>query len=312
MRVFVAGASGALGRRLVAQLIDAGHEVVGTHNSPASAEPLRTLGAKPVMLDLLDARRGAQGRARDTSPRRSCTRRPRWRTRSSAATWTATFARTNELRTEGHRRAARGRAGGAACAASSRRASRRYRYAREGGPVKTEDDPLDPDPPRQHAQSLRRDGATSSGRSPTSAGSRFATAASTAPPTTAASSRCASGSSRSSATAAASVSWIHLDDAAAATVLALEHDGPGDLQHRRRRARARARVAAGARGGPGRQAAAALPGLARAAGRRRGRGGAWAPRRGARRTRRPSASSAGRRATRAGGRGSRPPTRRRP
>jgi 2-alkyl-3-oxoalkanoate reductase len=56
MRVFVAGASGALGSRLVPQLIDAGHEVIATHNSPASAERLRMLGAKPVLLDLLDAR----------------------------------------------------------------------------------------------------------------------------------------------------------------------------------------------------------------------------------------------------------------
>ena len=56
MRVFVAGASGALGSRLVPQLIDAGHEVIGTHNSPGRAELLRALGAKPVMLDLLDAR----------------------------------------------------------------------------------------------------------------------------------------------------------------------------------------------------------------------------------------------------------------
>ena len=64
MRVFVAGASGALGSRLVPQLIDAGHDVIGTHNSPKSAELLRRLGAEPVMLDLLDARRGAQGRAR--------------------------------------------------------------------------------------------------------------------------------------------------------------------------------------------------------------------------------------------------------
>src|SRR5437588_100587 len=56
MRVFVAGASGAIGRRLVPQLIDAGHEVIGAHGSPASAELLRELGAKPVALDLLDAR----------------------------------------------------------------------------------------------------------------------------------------------------------------------------------------------------------------------------------------------------------------
>ena len=55
MRVFVTGASGAIGSRLVPQLIDAGHEVVGTHNAPASAERLRALGAEPVKLDLLDA-----------------------------------------------------------------------------------------------------------------------------------------------------------------------------------------------------------------------------------------------------------------
>ena len=55
MKVLVAGASGALGSRLVPRLIDAGHEVIGTHNSPTSAELLRTLGARPVMVDLLDA-----------------------------------------------------------------------------------------------------------------------------------------------------------------------------------------------------------------------------------------------------------------
>jgi nucleoside-diphosphate-sugar epimerase len=52
----VTGASGGSGSRLVPQLRDGGHEVVGTHNAPASAEPLRTLGAKPAKLDLLDVR----------------------------------------------------------------------------------------------------------------------------------------------------------------------------------------------------------------------------------------------------------------
>ena len=56
MRVFVAGASGAIGTRLVPQLIDAGHEVIGTFRSPGSAERLRALGAEAVALDLLDAR----------------------------------------------------------------------------------------------------------------------------------------------------------------------------------------------------------------------------------------------------------------
>ena len=55
MRVFVAGASGAIGARLVSQLIDRGHEVTGTFRSPAKAERLRAAGAAPVALDLLDA-----------------------------------------------------------------------------------------------------------------------------------------------------------------------------------------------------------------------------------------------------------------
>lgn len=54
--VFVAGASGAIGTRLVPHLIDAGHEVIGTSRSPASAKRVRALGAKPLALDLLDAR----------------------------------------------------------------------------------------------------------------------------------------------------------------------------------------------------------------------------------------------------------------
>src|SRR4051795_2626181 len=56
MRVLVAGASGAIGTRLVAQLIDAGHEVIGTSRSPGNAARVQALGAKAVVLDLLDPR----------------------------------------------------------------------------------------------------------------------------------------------------------------------------------------------------------------------------------------------------------------
>ena len=61
MRVFVAGASGAIGSRLVPQLIDRGHEVIGTSRAPGNAERVRALGAEPIVLDLLDPR--AVGRA---------------------------------------------------------------------------------------------------------------------------------------------------------------------------------------------------------------------------------------------------------
>ena len=55
MRVLVAGASGAIGTRLVSQLIQQGHEVVGTTTSAKGVERLRALGAEPIVLDLLDA-----------------------------------------------------------------------------------------------------------------------------------------------------------------------------------------------------------------------------------------------------------------
>src|SRR5215468_5555889 len=55
MRVFVAGASGAIGRPLLEQLSGAGHDVVGTTRSHEKAEGLRALGAEPVVVDVFDA-----------------------------------------------------------------------------------------------------------------------------------------------------------------------------------------------------------------------------------------------------------------
>jgi nucleoside-diphosphate-sugar epimerase len=57
VRVFLAGASGAIGRQLVPLLVAAGHEVAGTTRSEAKAETLRELGAEPAVLDVYDAER---------------------------------------------------------------------------------------------------------------------------------------------------------------------------------------------------------------------------------------------------------------
>ena len=54
MRVFVVGASGAIGSRLVPQLVHRGHQVIGTSRSAAGAQRIRALGAMPIALDLLD------------------------------------------------------------------------------------------------------------------------------------------------------------------------------------------------------------------------------------------------------------------
>src|SRR5919199_5387059 len=152
MRVFVTGASGAIGTRLVPQLIDAGHEVIGSHNSPTSELLLRTLGAKPVMLDLLDAH--AVRRAVFESEPEAIVHEA---TALGKAKWgrnfDKAFAGTNELRTKGT---------DALLAAAREVGMRRfvaqsfasYRYVREGGPVKSEEDPLAPTPPANARQSF--------------------------------------------------------------------------------------------------------------------------------------------------------------
>src|SRR3954468_12710951 len=100
MRIFVAGASGAIGTRLVAQLVDRGHEVVGTYASPGSAERVRALGATPVALNLLDARavRKAVLEAEPDAIAHEATALANLRfTRN----FDRVFAATNRLRTEG-------------------------------------------------------------------------------------------------------------------------------------------------------------------------------------------------------------------
>ncbi len=67
MRIFLAGASGVIGRRLVPMLVDAGHEVAGTTRSAERAESVRELGARPVVIDVYDAE-GLRAAVVDFSP----------------------------------------------------------------------------------------------------------------------------------------------------------------------------------------------------------------------------------------------------
>ncbi|HEY4203465.1 MAG TPA: NAD(P)H-binding protein, partial [Xanthobacteraceae bacterium] len=55
MRIFLAGASGAIGQRLAPLLRDAGHHVTGTTRSAAKLDRLRRLGVEPVVVDVFDA-----------------------------------------------------------------------------------------------------------------------------------------------------------------------------------------------------------------------------------------------------------------
>src|SRR4051794_10745172 len=144
MRVFVVGASGAIGTRLVPQLIERGHKVIGTARSPDKAELLRALGADAVVLDALDARavREAVKRADPDAIVHQATALANAR---FGRNLDRTVAQTNRLRREGTDAllAAAREAGVPRFVAQS---FANYRYARKGAMVKTEDDPLDPTP----------------------------------------------------------------------------------------------------------------------------------------------------------------------
>ncbi|HEV3377163.1 MAG TPA: NAD-dependent epimerase/dehydratase family protein [Thermoleophilaceae bacterium] len=100
MRVFVAGASGAIGTRLVPQLVDRGHEVIGTSRTPEKAEHIRALGAEPVALDLLDraaVRRAVLEAELDAIVHQATALADLTFSRN----FDRVFAKTNRLRTEG-------------------------------------------------------------------------------------------------------------------------------------------------------------------------------------------------------------------
>ena len=181
MRVMVVGASGAIGTRLVPQLADRGHEVIGTFRSPGHAGQVRALGAQPVQLDLLDP--GAVRRAvLEARPGAIIHQATALAGGGFSRKLDKTFAQTNRLRTEGTDAllAAAREAGVPRFIAQS---FAPYRYARQGEwsrPKTTRSTP-----PRPRGRRRRtRPWPTSTGWSPRQAGSRFVTAASTATPAT--------------------------------------------------------------------------------------------------------------------------------
>ena len=223
MRVFVAGASGAIGTRLVPQLIDRGHEVIGTSRSPENAERLRALGAEPITLDLLDPR-AVREAVLEAEPAAIVHQATALAEVKFSKNLDRAFAQTNRLRIEGTD----------ALLAAAREASvvrfvaqsfASLRYAREGGPVKTEDDRLDPTP----LEAIRETSAAMNhlDEAVTAAGGialRYGTFYGAPNDGLIAPVRKRQFPIVGSGGGIAS--FVHLEDAAAATVLALEHDGP--------------------------------------------------------------------------------------
>jgi nucleoside-diphosphate-sugar epimerase len=145
MKIFLAGATGAIGRQLIPLLNATGHEVLGMTRSPGKAAGLRALGATPVVADALDPDAVARAVA-EAEPEVIVHQLTSLAGDIDLRHPDRFFALTNRLRTEGtdHLLAA-GRAVGVRRFVAQSYAG--WPYARTGGPVKTESDPLDPHPP---------------------------------------------------------------------------------------------------------------------------------------------------------------------
>jgi nucleoside-diphosphate-sugar epimerase len=232
MKVFIAGATGVIGSRMVPDLVRRGHEVVGTTRTPWKTQRLAQLGATPVVMDALDAIavKDAVAEAAPDVVVHQLTSIPE---SVDPRKLDQQFAETNKLRTEGmdHLLEAARAAGARRFVAQSFAA---WAYARTGGPVKTEDDPVETDPPagvretlaailhveRSLAEAtdlegiaLRYGGFYGPGTSLGECGSAVEMVRKRRFPLV----------GRSSAV----WSFIHIDDAAAATVAAVEHGGSG-------------------------------------------------------------------------------------
>lgn len=152
MRVFVAGATGVIGRRLVPRLVERGHEVVATTRRPEKRQSLRALGAAAAVMDGLDAASVGEAVAR-AEPDVIVHQMTALAGMSNVRRFDAEFATTNELRTHGtdYLLAAAEAVGVRRFVAQSYTG---WTNERVGGAVKTEQDPLDADPPRQQRRSL--------------------------------------------------------------------------------------------------------------------------------------------------------------
>jgi nucleoside-diphosphate-sugar epimerase len=223
MRVFVAGASGAIGSRLVPQLIDRGHEVIGTSRSPGSAERLWALGAEPIMVDLLDAR-AVRKAVLETEPDAIVHQATALADVRFSKNLDRTFAQTNRLRREGtDALLAAAREAGVPRFVAQSFAS--MRYARVGGMVKSENDPLDTTPvagmgETAAAMTYLDQAVTGAGGIALRYGNFYGA------PNDGLLEPVRKRQFPIVGDGDGFASFIHLDDAAAATVLALEHDGP--------------------------------------------------------------------------------------
>lgn len=153
MKILIAGATGAVGARLLPLLVERGHEVAGLSRTPRSADAIAAAGALPFTANAFD-RSDVIAVAEAFAPEVVVNQLTALGAEPDTRKFDQAFALTNRLRTEG---------GQNLIAAATAVGARRYvaqsfcgwPYARQGGPIKTEDDPLDPNPPEQFRRPLQ-------------------------------------------------------------------------------------------------------------------------------------------------------------
>jgi nucleoside-diphosphate-sugar epimerase len=222
MKVFVAGGAGVLGRRLVPQLVARGHEVTATTTSTAKLGLLKQLGAQAVVMDGLDAASVGEAVAQ-AEPEVIVHQMTAIAGKPDIKHFDRWFATTNRLRTEGtdHLLTAADANGVAHFVAQSYAS---WNGIRQGGWVKTEQDPLDPTSIGAGAQAIRHleEAVLKAGGAVLRYGA-FYGAGATDDQVELVRKRqylvVGNGGGYSS--------WVHLDDAAGATVLAVEHKATG-------------------------------------------------------------------------------------
>jgi 2-alkyl-3-oxoalkanoate reductase len=145
MRVFIAGASGAIGRRLAPMLVENGHEVIAMTRTPEKAGPLRAIGAEPVVADALDREAVLDAVVR-AEPEATVHQATALSGVFNLKHFSRTFAQTNRLRT-----LATDNLVAAARAAGARRFVAQgfagWPYASDGRALRTEEDPFELSPP---------------------------------------------------------------------------------------------------------------------------------------------------------------------
>jgi nucleoside-diphosphate-sugar epimerase len=228
MNILIAGATGAAGRALIPHLIENGHTVTGTTRDKAKFAQLQALGVTPALMDGLDA--ASVKAAVDAAEPDVIVHQMTALTGIDMKNIDKAFTTTNRLRTEGTEHLIAAKAPETLLIAQSFAG---WPYARTGGPIKTEADPLDPDPPKgireTHAAIRRLEELTTNANGIVLRYGGFYGPHTGMAPDGEQATMIRQRKFPLVGNGAGLVSMLHMDDLATGTLAAIEHGRPGEI-----------------------------------------------------------------------------------